>query len=214
MSRRKDIVRTCANPNCNKEFVPGRYESGGAIGKTKTNKFCSTECKKQMDVRVYNDRTCTECFRLFKPHYSRQMKCNDCEIKRVCANVECGKTFIVGRSPNGNLRRAKTCSEACRWACVEQTSIEKYGTKNPGGSNHSIEEIKKTNRSKRGCDFPFQCQDVRDKHKETLQKKYGVEFTSNISGVLEKKAKNNLLKGHTCSLHFPAAKEKTKITNL
>ena len=76
---------------------------------------------------------------------------------------------------------------------VKKTKTEKYGD---GGYNN-IDEIKKTNQKKYGCDCTFQSEFVKLKIKKKFLEKYGFEYASQ-SDVVKNKMKETMLKLYNC----------------
>ena len=60
----------------------------------------------------------------------------------------------------------------------EQSSLKKWGVKNPMQSKEIQDKIKQTNLKKYGVEYAIQNEDVKRKSKETCLEKYGVEYIS------------------------------------
>lgn len=110
-------------------------------------KCCSTECSKILRQKKFPKRICVECGKEFIPRSGVQIIC-DREHTRVCEI--CNKEFTLSRRDVHDNRT--TCSQACKLALQRKHNLEKYGVSHP-----------------------MMLKEVRDKLKQSIKSKYGVE---------------------------------------
>lgn len=72
---------------------------------------------------------------------------------------------------------------------LAKTNLERYGVENPFASEKVRKQIVETNRRKYGVDYPMQSKEIKRKSVETFIKNYGVDWNSKIPEVKESVSK-------------------------
>lgn len=129
----------------------------------------------------------------------------------------CGKDLVYVKP---NVGYKITCGDK---VCIDTIAVEKrsktnkkrYGGKTPMSSPKVREKVKQTIKEKYGVDSVFDIDGVKEKTIKTNIDKYGTEWSSQ-SEVIKEKSKNNLLDkwGVDCTQKLDFVKDKTKKTNL
>lgn len=116
-------------------------------------------------------RICKFCGEPFVPNSNRQQYCQRPHIRNCPI---CGKEYIEDNVEN--LKRPPVaCSYECRKIKREQTSLERYGRKDPGNTKEAREKAKKTCEERYGKSSPLANEKIQEKSKKTLYEKYGVD---------------------------------------
>jgi hypothetical protein len=121
------------------------------------------------------------------------VKDNNCELlikegeymnnkQKLKIRCECGEINLAVLS---DIKRGKKCSK-CKITKYKQTCEEKYGVDNSFKSEEIKEKIKETNNKKLGVDYPMQNKDVQNKAIQTCLEKYGKKFAFCQDYVYEK----------------------------
>lgn len=128
---------------------------------------------------MYKPRKCKECGKEFIPNSSRQFYCKEPHY-RPCP--VCGKPVLVKQF--SDVPRA--CSMECTLKRMEQTNMNRHGTKNAGNSKEAKEKRKQTCISKYGVENPFQSEVFKEKARDTIRQTYGVDFISQSPEIKRK----------------------------
>ena len=146
------------------------------------------KCNKELEIlnSVFYRKTyvslCDKCkLEFFIYSLTDNIPSNVLSVKFVCKN--CGKTVILHKQ---NLKNKKQL--LCKHCQSEKTCLEKYGVKNAGGSEESLNKIKKTKLEKYGDEFYTN----RKKYKQTMIDRYGVESNFAMESVIKAKKKTYL----------------------
>jgi hypothetical protein len=139
---------------------------------------------------------------------------NNLKDKPKCV---CGKDLEYVKP---NVGYKITCGNK---VCVDKVSAEKrsktnkkrYGGKTPMSSPKVREKVKQTIKEKYGVDSVFNIDGVKEKTIKTNLERYGTKWSSQ-SEVIKEKSKNNLFDkwGVDCTQKLDFVKNKTKKTNL
>ncbi len=167
---------------------------------------------KQMSRRMSKEDREWMLSKHLNPAKIRWMLFNGVDEIPVCP--VCGKeiTFEKGRT---------YCSNACRSSDpnvlqkIEQTNLERYGTKSAIQSDSIKEKIKQNNLEKYGSEWPLGSEMVREKIQETWQKKYGTDHPMHTKEIRQKRREACLNKfGAPSPLHSEEIRNKIKKTTL
>ena len=132
-------------------------------------------------------RACKFCGKMFIPRSNNQWYCKNLHTRQCPI---CGKTYVEDNVEN--LKRPPVaCSYDCRKILREQTSLKKYGRKDPGNTKEARMKSIQTTRKHLGVDYPLESKEVREKAKQTLLAKYGVENIANLQSTIDKRKKTN-----------------------
>lgn len=88
------------------------------------------------------------------------------------------------------IRKRGLVHSKCKALKTRKTCLDRYGVDNVGKLQENIDKAKRTNRLKRGVDWPLQSKDVKDKVISNNLKNYGVKWNSQREDVI-KKIQNN-----------------------
>ena len=139
---------------------------------------------------VMKQRNCEFCGLPFTPASNRQRYCNR-EHKRVCPI--CGKEYIEDNVEN--LKRPPVaCSYDCRAKKTRQTSLDKYGCPAPGNAAFARNKSKNTMQSKFGVDYTLQSPELKAQMYDTMIKKYGHTNPAQIPEFLAARLETNMEK--------------------
>ena len=130
---------------------------------------------------------CELCGKEFQTRNPRAKYCKD---DHYIPCPVCGKPVRVKQFPP--IPRA--CSRECANQRAIQTSLEKYGVTNAGGTEESLRKQRNTNFERYGCLDSGNRPEAIRKRKQTLRTKYGVDCTWDIPGVPDKIRSTNLQK--------------------
>ena len=122
--------------------------------------------KNEENRRIKNkERACKFCGKIFIPKSNNQWYCKNVHI-RICP--VCGKNYIEDNVEN--LKRPPVaCSYECRKVRREQTSLKKYGRKDPGNNPNARKKAKETMKQKFGVDYAMQSQKIQEKSRNTYK---------------------------------------------
>lgn len=139
---------------------------------------------------VMKPRNCEFCGLPFTPASNRQRYCNR-EHKRVCPI--CGEDYIEDNVEN--LKRPPVaCSYDCRAKKTRQTSLDKYGCPAPGNAAFARNKSKNTMQSKFGVDYTLQSPELKAQMYDTMIKKYGHTNPAQIPEFLAARLETNMEK--------------------
>jgi hypothetical protein len=97
---------------------------------------------------------------------------------------------------------------------LENTCLDKYGTRNAMQNKEIQEKAKKTNLKRYGTEIPMRNQGVKDKVFETNLKRYGFKCSLQNDGVKEKIRQTNMERyGTECVLQNTEIRKKIRRTN-
>ena len=134
--------------------------------------------------------------------------------------AKCLKIYGKNIDDCDKIQRQDTCTAVCN--CGEDFSKNIRQIVEISGlfcdkctTINYLKKVKKTNLERRGVEYPFQSQEVKDKFKETSLKKYGVESPNQSQEVKNKKKETCLLNfGVENPLQSQEVRDKFKETNL
>ena len=139
---------------------------------------------------IMKQRNCEFCGLPFTPASNRQRYCNR-EHKRVCPI--CGEEYIEDNVEN--LKRPPVaCSYDCRAKKTRQTSLDKYGCPAPGNAAFARNKSKNTMQSKFGVDYTLQSPELKAQMYDTMIKKYGHTNPAQIPEFLAARLETNMEK--------------------
>lgn len=126
-----------------------------------------------------NIKICKFCGKEFKPKSNRQQYCKGPHIRQCPV---CGKDYVEDNVEN--LKRPPVaCSYECRKIKREQTSLEKYGRKDPGNTKEARTKARNTCLEKYGSEYPLQNKEIQKKGQKSLLSKYGVDNIQKLNRV-------------------------------
>ena len=139
---------------------------------------------------------------------------NDIDSVPICANSDCNNHVKWGRG-----RFTRFCSNKCSLASSEtkekriQTFMDKFGVDNPSRLKSVREKAKNTMIKRYGVESALKSDIFREKSKETSLQRYGVDIPSKSPKVKEKIKETNVKRyGVACTLQDKSTQEKIKIT--
>lgn len=113
------------------------------------------------------------------------------------------------------------CSNKCRSADpnvikkIENTNLERYGTKSAIQNDTIKNQIKQTNLERYGSEWPFGSEEVREKIQNTWMEKYGTDHPMHTDEIRQRRIQSCMDSlGVPTPLHSKEVWEKIKATNL
>jgi len=173
VNRESYIEGKCVHNNCENNFNKNFRQL------VKTGAYCIScmtkiannkirESKVKYDVNILHE-FCDENNILLTDDYSNKFVNRDTIIEGVCKNIGCENIFS---KPFRQLLKingyCENCSKEIGKTKIVETNIKKYGVDNP-----------------------MKCQDFKDKQKQTIIIKYGVEHQSQNSKIAQKMLRNS-----------------------
>ena len=194
-------------------FIEKCFSKNGKINKNAIDRLSDEEIKYLMNLFDYVESINEALFRIK----------HNIEVRPVCK--VCGnKTFF-----NGCIRRpySDCCSQKCadiyRQQKIKQNSLEKYGVDHPAKTQENIdkhiryykehnvkEKLKDAVKRKYGVDNVFQLESVKDKSAKSCLERYGVDNAAK-SEMIKEKMKNTCIKKYGVDVAFKADSVKEKI---
>ena len=144
--------------------------------------------------------------------YDRESLTNFCEISGVVLDV-------LPDNCNRDTRVSGPCLTGNCDSHFEKNLVQILDTSGPYckecSTKRRMEKTAKTNLEKYGAKCSFQNEDVRNKYKENMMKKNGVENPSHIPSVIVKRKETTMTNhGVGCSFQSEEVKKKIRETNL
>ena len=194
-------------------FIEKCFTKNGKINKNAVKRLSDEEIKYLMNLFDYVESINEALFRIK----------HNIEVRPVCK--VCGnKTFF-----NGCVRRpySDCCSQKCadiyRQQKIKQNSLEKYGVDHPAKTQENIDKhiryykehnikqkLKDAVKRKYGVDNVFQLESVKDKSAKSCLERYGVDNAAK-SEMIKEKMKNTCIKKYGVDVIFKADSVKEKI---
>lgn len=156
--------------------------------------------EKHPDITDYLNNRYTDSLSIKETAYRIYM---NIEIRPVCS--VCGNSVQFDPEHRNIPTRngwpyARTCSAKCMANDVTkkehtiQTSLLKYGTKNPSQSQIVQDKIKQTNLERYGVESVFASDEIKEKIKQTNIERYGIQYTLQNAEVKAKAQETNIKK--------------------
>lgn len=169
----------------------GFLNSGDKKGQLKT--YCSSKCSNKCPIR--NKKSEEACLQRYGVPRVQQTE----KLKQKRTNTMVERYGVTAPMQSSRIRSK-----------ITQTNIEKYGVCFPLESNKIYNKARDSNFANHGGVLSTQHQDVKEKSKHTLEKKYGVTHPSRI-GVAASSLKNVTDKDWLTEQHHVFKKSHTEI---
>ncbi len=111
-------------------------------------------------------KICEYCGKEFETKYSRKIYCDNPHYRRCSI---CGKEFEITSNYMMN-KPTICCSNTCRSIARKYTSIAKYGCSSPGNNVEARLKAKNTMRRKYNVDYPLQSLEIKRKAAESFHR--------------------------------------------
>lgn len=159
-------------------------------------KICQKPTKFLSLDKGYNDTCCKTCTNIFKYGFSSPFckeethsKSRQTKLERYgdahYLNVEKQKKTMLKKYGGTGLASPEIRKR------IEETNIEKFGSKSPLGSKEIQEKVKQTNLDKYGAENVFSSEEIKEKIKETNLSNFGFE-NAMLSEEVKDKVRNTL----------------------
>lgn len=153
-------------------------------------------------------KICQFCGKEFKANSNHQRYCKGPHYRKCPI---CGKDYLEDNTEN--LKRPPVaCSYECRAKKTRETSLKRYGVVAPGNNKAARQKAKNTMNEKYGADYTLQCPELYDKVQSTILSKYGVDNVAKSQDVKEKRAYTSQSK-YGSSTYLTSKEGKQKISD-
>ena len=198
---------------CNKPVIRRCVVCGNEYGSNCTltyakccSRDCTTKYAHQQSVSSYSTTT-KVCVLCGKEFIPKNNTQQICSDRHFRACVICGKSFEINWKPGRNIDDiAKTCSSECK-------TKASFINGNPFQNEACREKAKQTVRERYGVDHPMQSAEVKDKVNATNMDRYGVKrFTQTPAYIDKAKATNQEKYGTDWARQNPEIQKKSENT--